>query len=48
MENYIEDKKEFIEKWIVWLDSDIRMRVLSDWEKENKLELKQFLEGLLK
>jgi hypothetical protein len=48
MENYIQDKKEFIEKWIVWLDSDIRMRVLSDWEKENKKELKEFLEGLLK
>jgi hypothetical protein len=48
MENYVKDNKEFIERWIKWLDSDIRMRVISDWDKQNKKELKEFLEGLLK
>jgi hypothetical protein len=40
-------KREFAEKWIRWLDSEIRQKVLSDWEKQNKRELKEFLESLV-
>jgi hypothetical protein len=43
----IENKQEFIEKWVTWLDAEIRQQVMSDWEKQNKRELKEFLESLL-
>jgi hypothetical protein len=36
-----------IEKWITWLDSEIRHQGLSDWEKKNKQELKGVLEELI-
>lgn len=42
-----DEQKEFAQKWITWLDSDIRQKVLSDWEKQNKRELKEFLESLV-
>lgn len=42
-----DEKREFAEKWIRWLDSEIRQKVLSDWEKQNKRELKEFLESLV-
>jgi hypothetical protein len=42
-----EDKIEFVNKWVTWLDSEIRQKVMSDWEKQNKRELKEFLESLL-
>ena len=40
--------KEFVMKWVTWLDAEIRMKVMSDWEKQNKKELKEFLESLIK
>jgi len=40
-------RKEFLKRWITWLDSDIRFGILSSWEKDNKRELKQFFEELL-
>ena len=42
-----DEQKEFAHTWIRWLDSEIRQKVLSDWEKQNKRELKEFLESLV-
>ena len=42
-----DEKREFAQKWITWLDSEIRQKVMSDWEKQNKRELKEFLESLV-
>ena len=43
----IDSNRNKIEQWVTWLDSDIRMRVISEWEKDNKRELKYLLETLL-
>jgi hypothetical protein len=43
----IDSNRNKIEQWVTWLDSDIRMRVMSEWEKDNKRELKYLLETLL-
>ena len=43
----IDSNRDKIEQWVTWLDSDIRMRVMSEWEKDNKRELKYLLETLL-
>ena len=43
----IDSNRNKIEQWVTWLDSDIRMRVISEWEKDNKKELKYLLETLL-
>lgn len=40
------NRQEFLNKWIKWLDSDIRFGVLPQWEKDNKRELKEFFEEL--
>jgi len=40
-------RKEFLKKWIAWLESDIRFGNFSSWEKDNKRELKLFFEELL-
>jgi hypothetical protein len=32
---------------VTWLDAEIRQQVMSDWDKQNKRELKEFLESLL-
>jgi len=47
MEEYIIDNKELIEKWIVWLNAEIKFGIATDPEKKHKRELKEFLEGLL-
>ena len=44
----IEQRENFIRQRIQWLDSDIRMNTNSDWEKNQKREMKEFLESLLK
>ena len=41
------DNKELIEKWIVWLNAEIKLGIATDAEKKHKRELKEFLEGLL-
>lgn len=38
---------EEIRQWITWLDAEIRQKVMSEWQKENKKELKLILEQLL-
>lgn len=43
----IQEKEKFIKDRIQWLDSDIRMGINSDWEKQKKIEMKEFLESLL-
>ena len=43
----IDSNRDKIEQWVTWLDSDIRMQVMSEWEKDNKRELKYLLETLL-
>jgi hypothetical protein len=43
----IDSNREKIERWVTWLDSEIRMQVMSEWEKNNKRELKHLLETLL-
>jgi hypothetical protein len=43
----IDSNRDKIEQWVTWLDSDICMRVMSEWEKDNKRELKYLLETLL-
>jgi hypothetical protein len=43
----IDSNRGKIEQWVTWLDSDIRMRVMSESEKDNKRELKYLLETLL-
>ena len=43
----LEEKEDFIRERIDWLDSDIRMNINSDWQKQNKREMKEFLESLL-
>jgi hypothetical protein len=43
----IEQRENFIRQRIQWLDSDIRMNTNSDWEKNQKREMKEFLESLL-
>ena len=40
------DRQEFVNQWIRWLDADIRHGVLAQWQKDNKRELKEFLEEL--
>ena len=42
-----DEQVKFVEKWVTWLDAEIRQRVMSDWEKQNKRELKEFLESLV-
>lgn len=39
--------RESIEKWITWLDAEIRQKVSSDWEIQNKRELKSMLEQMI-
>ena len=43
----IDSNRGKIEQWITWLDSETRMRVMSDWEKNNKKELQYLLESIL-
>jgi len=43
----LHDNEKFIRDRIQWLDSDIRMGVNSDFEKQQKREMKEFLESLL-
>ena len=43
----VKNKERFIRDRIQWLDSDIRMGVNSDFEKQQKREMKEFLESLL-
>ena len=43
----VKSKESFIRERIQWLDSDIRMSVNSDFEKQQKREMKEFLESLL-
>ena len=43
----IEQRENFIRQRIQWLDSDIRTNTNSDWEKNQKREMKEFLESLL-
>ena len=43
----IDSNRDKIEQWVTWLDSDIRMRVMSESEKDSKRELKYLLETLL-
>ena len=38
------NRQEFVNKWIGWLDADIRQGVFAEWQKDNKRELKEFLE----
>ena len=40
------NRQEFVNKWIGWLDADIRQGVFAEWQKDNKRELKEFLEEL--
>ena len=44
---FLNDKRDFIRNRIDWLDSDISMGVSSDWDKQNKKEMKEFLEALI-
>jgi hypothetical protein len=46
LENFILRSSPYIEEKIKHLDSDIRMRVMSDFDKSNASELKTFLEKL--
>lgn len=39
--------RETIEKWITWLDAEIRQKVSSDWEIQNKRELKSVLQEII-
>jgi len=39
--------KQIAEKWIKWLDSEIRFSASSSYEKENKIELLNLLKKLL-
>lgn len=43
----LHDNEKFIRDRIQWLDSDIRMGVNSDFEKQSKRQMKEFLESLL-
>ena len=44
----IAKKQNYIESKIVHFDSNIRMSVMSDFDRLAMIELKEFLEGLLK
>lgn len=46
LENFILRSSPYIGEKIKHLDSDIRMRVMSDFDKSNASELKNFLEKL--
>ena len=46
LENFILRSSPYIEEKIKHLDSDIRLRVMSNSEKSNASELKVFLEKL--
>jgi hypothetical protein len=47
MENFILKNSPYIEEKIKHLDSDLRMRVMSDFEKKSATELKTFLQELI-
>ena len=44
------DKKDFevANRWIKNLDSDIRMKVINEYEKETMIDLKKLLEKIVK
>ena len=44
LNEYLKSKTEFIEKRIEWLDSDIRMGSYSQQAKQEKIEMKEFLQ----
>ena len=44
----IAKKQNYIESKIIHFDSNIRMSVMSDFDRLAMIELKEFLEGLLK
>jgi hypothetical protein len=47
LEKFIGQRREYIEAKIKHLDSDIRMRTMSEFERAAQLELKEFLQELI-
>ena len=43
----IESNRKRLENEVMWLDSTIRMGVISDYDRERKKELKKIIEDLL-
>ena len=39
--------KETLERWVTWLDAEIRHWPLTEYEKKHKRELKEIIEQLL-
>jgi hypothetical protein len=48
IENFVIENRTYIEAKIQHFDSNIRMSVMSDFDRLAMIELKEFLEGLLK
>ena len=48
IENFVIENRTYIEAKIQHFDSNIRMYVMSDFDRLAMIELKEFLEGLLK
>ena len=48
IENFVIENRTYIETKIQHFDSNIRMSVMSDFDRLAMIELKEFLEGLLK
>lgn len=48
LEQFVIQNRNYIEAKVVHFDSNIRQRVMSDFDRLAMIELKEFLEGLLK
>ena len=48
IENFVIENRTYIEAKIQHFDSNIRMSVMSDFERLAMIEMKEFFEGLLK
>lgn len=46
--SFLQENRKFIEERIRWLDSDNRLGHLSLYQKQSNIEMKEFLENLLK
>ncbi len=47
LKNSVESNRIELEKWVVYLDADIRQKPMSQWDKERYTGLKNMIEKIL-
>lgn len=47
LQKSVESNRVELEKWVVYLDADIRQKPMSQWDKERYTDLKNMIQQIL-